>query len=100
MENAFCGDMLDITKRTEAEMIDDEDIGDTVADRSLRIVTALSAEVVVLQARLEMLERVAAANGVLESTDPSGFGGDAAIAGVLKTKRQEFIERVFSAMRA
>ena len=50
-------------------MAQDEPIGTTVADRSLQIATALSAEVVVLRERLEIVERLAAAHGLFGPDD-------------------------------
>ncbi|MET0238688.1 MAG: hypothetical protein ABW184_02220 [Sphingobium sp.] len=74
-------------------------VGSTVADRSLRMVTALSAEVVVLRERLEIVERLAAAYGLFGPEDVDAFRPAPDVAAALKAKRRTFLERVFGAMR-
>lgn len=74
-------------------------VGSTVADCSLRMVTALSAEVVVLRERLEIVERLAAAHGLFGPEDVDHYRPDPELAASLKAKRRTFLERVFGAMR-
>ncbi|MFT3966224.1 MAG: hypothetical protein QM690_10105 [Sphingobium sp.] len=71
-----------------------------MADRSLRMVTALSAEVVVLRERLEIVERLAAAHGLFGPEAVDAYRPDSSVAALFKTKRKALIERVFGAMRA
>lgn len=80
-------------------MMDDKIIGSTVADRSLRMVTALSAEVVVLRERLEIMERLAVEHGLIGPEDLDGYRLLPEVAAGFKAKRKAFIERVFSVMR-
>ncbi|MET0363129.1 MAG: hypothetical protein ABW169_00620 [Sphingobium sp.] len=75
-------------------------IGTTVADRSLRMVTALSAEVVVLRERLEIVERLAARHGLFGPEEVDAFQPEPDVASGFKAKRKAFLDRVFSAMRA
>ncbi|HEX7871802.1 MAG TPA: hypothetical protein VF475_02755 [Sphingobium sp.] len=75
-------------------------IGTTVADRSLRMVTALSAEVVVLRERLEIVERLAAERGLFGPEDVDAYHPAPDVAAGFKDKRKAFLTRVFSAMRA
>ena len=74
-------------------------LGTTVADRSLRIATALSAEVVVLRERLALLEMLMVERGLLgpeeiEAYRPSSQANDG-----MKAKRLSFLDRVFGSMR-
>lgn len=73
-------------------------VGSTVADSSLRIVTALSAEVAVLRERLEIVEQLAAARGLFGPQDVDSFTPDASLAEAFKRKREAFIARVFGGM--
>ncbi|KQM22220.1 hypothetical protein [Novosphingobium sp. Leaf2] len=75
-------------------------LGTTVADRSLRIATALSAEVIVLRERLAIIERLAAERGVFSGADIDGYQLSPEAAAEAKTKRLSFLERVFGALRA
>lgn len=75
------------------------DIGSTVADTSLSIATALSAEVVVLRERLEIVERLCEAQGLFGPKDVDAFKADADVAAIFKQKRLAFIACVFGAMR-
>ncbi len=74
-------------------------VGATVADRSLRIATALSAEVIVLRERLEFVERLAAERGLFGPEDVDAYKPSPEIAAALKARRRSFLERVFGAMR-
>lgn len=80
-------------------MMQDEPIGTTVADRGLQIATALSAELVVLRERLEIVERLAAAHGLFGPAEVDAYVPDAAVAQGFAAKRRAFLERVFGAMR-
>lgn len=80
-------------------MTHNHQVGSTLADRSLQIATALSAEVVVLRERLEIVERLAAAHGLFGSDEVDGYQPDAAVSAGLLAKRRAFLERVFGAMR-
>lgn len=80
-------------------MAHDEPIGSTVADRGLQIATALSAEVVVLRERLEIVERLAAAHGLFGPDTVDAYQPDAPVAAGFLAKRRAFLERVFGAMR-
>lgn len=75
-------------------------LGTTVADRSLAIATALSAEVVVLQERLEIIERLAVQNGLFDPQHIDAYRQSPQAAAALKTRRLSFLERVFGGMRA
>jgi len=75
-------------------------VGNTVADRSLRVSTALSAEVVVLRERLEIVERLAAERGLFGPEEVDAYRPSPEVAAVLKTRRGSFLERVFGALRA
>jgi hypothetical protein len=77
-----------------------EPLDTTVADRSLRVATALSAEVVVLRERLEIIERLAVERGLFGPDDVDGYRPSAQTAEALKRKRLSFLERVFGGMRA
>ena len=75
-------------------------IGTTVADRSLRVATALSAEVAILRERLEIVERLAAERGVFGPEDVDAYRPSPEIAALFKARRKSFLERIFGAMRA
>jgi hypothetical protein len=81
-------------------MTDRDPTGFTVAERSLQIATALSAEVVVLRERLEIVERLAAAHNLFGPEDVDSFRPDDAVATGFKARRRAFLERIFGAMRA
>lgn len=76
-----------------------EPVGTTVADRALRVATALSAEVVVLRERLEIVEKLAAKQGVFGSGDVDAYAPTADEEAATKTWRRHFLDRVFGAMR-
>ena len=76
-----------------------ESIGSSVAERSLQISTALSAEVVVLRERLEIVERLAAAHGLFGPEEVDSYSPDDAVAAGFMTRRRTFMERIFGAMR-
>jgi hypothetical protein len=78
---------------------DRQGVGSTVADTSLRMVTALSAEVVVLRERLEIVERLCAAHGLFGPEEVDAFCPDPALAEAFKARRKGFLERIFGAMR-
>ncbi|TVV76533.1 hypothetical protein [Sphingomonas solaris] len=80
-------------------MPQDEPIGTTVADRSLQITTALSAEVVVLRERLDIVERLAAAHGLFGPGDVDAYVPEPGVAESLAAARRAFIERIFGTMR-
>ncbi len=80
-------------------MAHDEPIGSTVADRGLQIATALSAEVVVLRERLEIIERLAAAYGLFGPAEVDSYQAEPPVAAGFLAKRRAFLERVFGAMR-
>jgi len=77
-----------------------EPLGSTVADRSLRLATALSAEVVVLRERVEIIERLAAERGLFGPGDVDAYRPSPQAAQELKGKRLSFLARVFGGMRA
>jgi hypothetical protein len=74
-------------------------IGSAVSDKSLRIVTALSAEVAVLRERLEIVERLALDRGLFGPTEVDAYVPPPDVAAGFKARRKAFIERVFAAMR-
>lgn len=76
-----------------------EDPGASVADRSLKMVTALSAEVVVLRERLEIFERLAVQSGMLQAGEIDHFHPEPELAAELKSKRLSLIGRVFGALK-
>ena len=73
----------------------DTPIGSTVADRSLQIATALSAEVAVLRERLEIFESLIVDRGLLGPDDIDSYDAGTTVA----AGRRAFLERVFGAMR-
>ncbi|MBT0669230.1 hypothetical protein HT136_12740 [Novosphingobium profundi] len=79
---------------------DPQPIGTSLADRSLRITTALSAEVVVLRERLAILEQVLAENGLIGAGALDGYVASDALAARFKQQRAGFLARVFGALRA
>lgn len=83
----------------ETLLADHGNVGATVADTSLSLVTSLSAEVVVLRERLEIVERLCEAQGLFGPNDIDAFKADAGVAAIFKQKRLAFIARVFGAMR-
>jgi hypothetical protein len=80
-------------------MIEDNGVGTTVADRSLRIVTALSAEVIVLRERMEIIERLASERGLFGPEEIDAYRPSPQVEAGFKVKRKAFIERIFGAMR-
>lgn len=74
-------------------------ITDTVAEQSLRIVTALSAEVAVLRERLDVFEKVAVDRALIEEGDLDRFRPDQETSLRFKTDRLAMIKRVFAAMK-
>lgn len=80
-------------------MTNNHPIGSTVADQSLQIATALSAEVVVLRERLEIVERLTAAHGLFGPEEVDSYRPDDAVAAGFKAKRQAFLIRIFGAIR-
>ena len=75
-------------------------IGATVADRSLAMVTALTAEVAVLRERLAILEQIAGERGMLTGAEIDAYRPDPQTAAQFKAARLGLIQRVFGAMRA
>jgi hypothetical protein len=63
----------------------------------MRMVTALTAEVAVLRERLEIMERIAAARGLLSPEDIDAFAPDGAVDEIFKAKRLSLMKRVFGA---
>lgn len=80
-------------------MDEDEAIGSSVADRSLRMVTALSAEVIVLRERLEIVERLAIERGLFGPEDVDAYRPTRDVAEGFKAKRGVIIRRIFRTMR-
>ena len=80
------------------DMHQNDSIGSSVADRSLRIVTALSAEVAVLRERLEIVERLAEERGLFGPKDVDTYRPTPDVDAQFKAKRSAFIRRVFHAM--
>jgi len=76
-----------------------EPLGTTVADRSLRVATALSAEVVVLRERLALIEMLAAERGLFGPEEIDAYRPSPQAAEGMRGKRLSFIERVFGGMR-
>jgi hypothetical protein len=74
-------------------------LGSTVADQSLRIATALSAEAVVLRERLETIEMLAAEHGLFGPDEIEAYRPSPQAAEGMKARRLSFIERVFGSMR-
>jgi hypothetical protein len=85
--------------RTGGQMAHEQPIGSTMADRSLQIATALSAEVVVLRERLEIVERLLAAHGLFGPAEIDGYRPEPAVAAGFAARRRAFLERIFGAMR-
>ena len=77
-----------------------EPLGTTVADRSLSIAMALSGEVIVLQERLEIIERLAAQHGLFDPRHIDAYRLSPQTAAASKARRLSFVERVFGGMRA
>lgn len=76
-----------------------EPLGTTVADQSLRVATALSAEVIVLRERLALIEMLAAERGLFGPGEIDAYRPLSEAAEMLKGKRLSFIERVFGGLR-
>ena len=74
-------------------------IGSSVADRSLRIATALSAEVAILRERLEIVERLAEERGLFGPQDVDAYRPPPDVDAQFKAKRRAFVQRIFAAMR-
>lgn len=80
--------------------IDIGDMGVSVADRSLRIATALAAEVASLRERLAVVERVAADRQLFSSAEVDNYRPDETTAAAFRAERIGLIGRVFGALRA
>jgi hypothetical protein len=76
-----------------------EPLGTTVADRSLRVAAALSAEVIVLRERLALIELLAVERGLFGPNEIEAYRPSPQAAERMKAKRLSFIERVFGGMR-
>ncbi len=75
-------------------------VGTTVADRSLGIATALSAEVIVLRQRLDIIERLAIERGLFAPGDIDAYRLTPEQSAAAKAARRSFLDRVFAALRA
>lgn len=75
------------------------DVSEPVAEQSLRIVTALSAEVAVLRERLAIFEQVAVDRALIEEGELDGFRPTPDVAERFKASRLGMIQRVFAAMK-
>lgn len=78
---------------------DISELGESVAERTLQMVTALTAEVAVLRERLEVIELLGERNGTLAPGAVDGFRPDAATAQRLKRRRLALIDSVFRHLR-
>lgn len=74
-------------------------IVDGVAEQSLKIVTALSAEVAVLRERLAIFEQVAVDRALIEDGEIDRFEPEPLVAERFKASRIAMINRVFAAMK-
>lgn len=74
-------------------------ITDTIAEQSLRIVTALSAEVAVLRERLDIFEQVAIKRALIDKGELDRFRPDADTRALFKASRLDMIKRVFAAIK-
>jgi hypothetical protein len=74
-------------------------LGSSSADRALRMVTALSAEVAALRERLAVLEMVGECKGLIRSDEIEGFRPSDEEARRLQGYRSDLIDRVFRALR-
>ena len=83
-----------------SEVVMADELGSTVADRALAIVTALSAEVVVLQRRLDIVERLAAQRGLFTPDAVDSYTPSPEETAAITVQRRGFIDRVFGAMKA
>lgn len=75
------------------------ELGETVAERTLQMVLALTAEVAVLRERLELVELLGAENGTLAPGAVDAYRPDAATAGKLKRARLALIDSVLRPLR-
>ena len=81
-------------------MIQDRpELGESVAERTLQMVVALTAEVAVLRERLELVELLGAENGTLAPGAVDAFRPDVATADRLKRARIALIDSVFRHLR-
>lgn len=81
-------------------MIQDRpELGESVAERTLQMVAALTAEVAVLRERLELVELIGAETGTLAPGAVDAFRPDAATAQRLKRTRLALIDSVFRHLR-
>lgn len=78
---------------------DRPDLGDSIAERTLQMVVALTAEVAVLRERLELVELIGAENGTLAPGAVDAFRPDAATAHRLKRSRLALIDSIFRHLR-
>lgn len=76
-----------------------EPLGTTVADRSLSIATALSAEVIALRERLALIEMLAVERGLFAPEEIDDYRPSPEAAESMKGKRLSFIARVFGGLR-
>ena len=74
--------------------------GGTPADRLLAMVMALAGEVSVLRERLDTIERLAAAKGVLSAADIDAYEPDEAALAARDRWRAGFLDRVLRIVRA
>lgn len=77
-----------------------DDLGPSVADRALRITTALAAEVAALRERLAVVERLAADRQLFTSADVDDYRPDEPTAANFRVERIGLIKRVFGALQA
>lgn len=75
------------------------EIGETPADRAIRIASALAAEVAVLRERLGVFEMICERDGVLPPGEIDRFRPDENQSQKLRAGRLGLIERVFRALR-
>lgn len=66
-----------------------------VAERLVRMVTALVTELAVLRERVDTLERIATDKGILESAAVEAFQPDAEVEAARRQWREEYLARVF-----
>lgn len=71
-----------------------------VAERLVKIVTALATEVAVLRERLDTLEKLAEKNGLVTAAEIEDFAPDPAMEQARQQWRQAYLERIFADLRA
>lgn len=71
-----------------------------IAERLVRMVTALVTELAVLRERVDALERLATDKGILEPAAVDAFQPDAEVEAARRQWREQYLARVFGDLQA